>query len=365
MSKYIRKYILYFLIALLFFFLGIIFNYAYITYNPVTTETINKVVNEIKIEETAVEEAIEKVYNAVVVVESLKNDATVSSGTGFVYKEDNKHGYIITNYHVLSDGNKAAVTFSNGERVEADILGSDVYADIAVLSVPKSKVIKVASIGSSAKMAVGNTVFAIGAPVGIEYSGTVTKGIISNKERFVPISLSGSSSNDWLMRVIQTDAAINPGNSGGPLVNIAGEVIGITSLKLIDSKIEGIGFAIPIEDAMLYVEKLEKGEVISRPMLGVQLLDVTEIFALFYSNITLDDDVKEGAVIQAVIKDSAATKAGLKKGDVILKIGDKRIKNKAELRYELYKYDVGSKVKITYYRDKKIREVEVTLKSID
>ncbi len=351
----------YFFGLLLFFLLGITFNHFYTTYFPLTTKTINKIVNEVKIEEVAIEEAIDKVYDSVVVVESWQRNEVIGSGTGFVYKTDHKYGYIITNYHVINNGDKAVITFSNGEIVEASILGSDVYADIAVLRVSKDKIITVAAIGNSKDIKLGNTVFAIGAPLGSEYSGTVTRGIISSKERFIQISLSRGSSNDWLMRVIQTDAAINPGNSGGPLVNLAGEVIGINSLKLMNIEIEGIGFAIPIEDAMLYVEKLEKGELISRPVLGVQLLDVSETFALFYSGITLDKDISKGVVIQAVIDDSSARKAGLEKGDVILMIGSKEVSNKAELRYELYKYNANEVIEITYYRNKKTNKVKVTL----
>jgi serine protease Do len=271
------------------------------------------------------------------------------------------NGYIITNNHVIAEGNKVVIIFSNGERVDAKLLGKDTYADISVLSVPKDKVIKVAQIGSTKNLKLGNTVFAIGAPISTDYSGTVTKGIISGTDRFITISATGNSSDDWLMRVIQTDAAINPGNSGGPLLNLAGEVIGINSLKLVEEDVEGIGFAIPIEDAIQYVERLEKGEVIARPMLGVQLLDLDETYALFYSNINVDKSVKAGAVVQDIIADSGASKAGIKKGDIITKIGDKTIDNKAELRYELYKYNIGDKIKITYYRDKKNKEVEITL----
>lgn len=356
-----KKGLVYFFSALLFFFLGSAFNYAYVTYFPMTTETINKVTNEIKIEEVAIEEAIEKVYDSVVVVESWRGGEVIGSGTGFVYKKDDRGGYIITNYHVINNADKAVITLSNGEIVEASILGSDVYADIAVLKVDKDKIIKVASIGNSQDVKIGNTVFAIGAPIGIEYSGTVTRGIISNKERFITISLSGTTSNDWLMKVIQTDAAINPGNSGGPLVNLAGEVIGINSLKLMNVQVEGIGFAIPIDEAMLYVERLEKGELISRPILGVQLLDINETFALFYSGILVDDEVKKGVVLQAIINDSAAYKAGLQKGDIILKLGSKEVSTKAELRYELYKYSANDTVEITYYRNKKINTVKVML----
>lgn len=339
--------------------------YLVFKYFPLTTETINKITNRnetiVKVEESAIEDAVEKSYDAVVVVETYKGEQQIASGTGFVYKEDENNGYIMTNNHVIDEGNTIYVTFSNGEKVTAKLLGSDTYADIAVLSVPRSKIIKVIEIGSTDEIKLGSTVFAIGAPEGADYSGTVTKGIVSGKNRLVSISLSGGTSDDWLMKVIQTDAAINPGNSGGPLLNLAGKVVGITSLKLVNEQIEGIGFAIPIEDAMQYVSKLEKGETIPRPVLGVQLVDLNDTYALYYSNITISSSIKEGAVVQSVINNSAASKAGLKKGDIILEVAGKKITNKAELRYELYKHDIGDTIKIKYYRDNKDKEVNVKL----
>lgn len=344
------------------FFIGCIFSYLVISYFPLKTEIVEKMITEYKVDETITFDAIDNVYDAVVVVETFKNKSQMSSGTGFVYKKDNKNGYILTNSHVVSGATDVEVIFTNGERVKATVLGSDALGDIAVLSVPVDKVIVVAKIGNTDDIRVGSTVFAIGAPMGSEYSGTTTRGCISAKDRMISFSLSSSGTNDILMRVIQTDAAINPGNSGGPLINLAGEVIGITSLKLVKQEIEGIGFAIPIEDAMKYTDELEKGKPIQRPVLGVQLLDLDETYALFFSDIRVDEQIKTGAVIQSVLADTSANEAGLKKGDVILQIGDVKIKNKAELRYELYKYNVGDKLKIVYYRDGKTEEVEVKLK---
>ena len=358
-----RKKIVITIVVILTFFLGCASCYLLLRFFPLQSGTVEKVVNEYKVEETTSFDAIDKVYDAVVVVETFKNNKTASSGTGFVYKKDDTKGYIITNNHVISGSDRVDVILTNGDRVSATVLGSDVVGDIAVLSIPQDKVIKVATIGSTKNMKVGSTVFAIGAPMGSEYSGTTTRGCISAKDRLVTYSLNEDGSNDILMKVIQTDAAINPGNSGGPLINLAGAVIGITSLKLVQEEIEGIGFAIPIEDAMKYMTQLEKGETIKRPVLGVQLLDLDETYALFYSDIRVSDDVQNGAVIQEVIPDTSASEAGLQKGDVILQVGNTKIKSKAELRYELYKYAVGDKVKITYYRDGKTKEVEITLKS--
>lgn len=356
--KSTKKYIL---ISVLIFFLGALGMYLLISYVPLKTKTITEVNNEYKIEETAVEQAIDKVYDAVVVVESFSNNRKIGTGTGFIYKKDNKYGYVMTNSHVIGNGNQVKILLSDGKEIDAKILGKDALSDIAVLSISSNSVKKVAEIGNSENTKLGNTVITVGAPMGSEYSGTVTKGILSGKDRMLTVSLSSYSSNDLMIRVLQTDAAINPGNSGGPLVNIAGQVIGITSLKLVQSEVEGMGFAIPIEDAMRYVEDLESGKEISRPFIGIEMLDVNEVYSLFIEGIILDEEIEKGVVIINVTENSPAEKVGLKRGDIILKMGDKEIDNKAQLRYELYKYKVGDKLKIFVYRDEKISEYTLTL----
>ncbi|MDD4831362.1 MAG: S1C family serine protease [Bacilli bacterium] len=353
-----KKYIL---ISVLIFFLGALGMYLLISYVPLKTKTITEVNNEYKIEETAVEQAIDKVYDAVVVVESFSNNRKIGTGTGFIYKKDNKYGYVMTNSHVIGNGNQVKILLSDGKEIDAKILGKDALSDIAVLSISSNNVKKVAEIGNSENTKLGNTVITVGAPMGSEYSGTVTKGILSGKDRMLTVSLSSYSSNDLMIRVLQTDAAINPGNSGGPLVNIAGQVIGITSLKLVQSEVEGMGFAIPIEDAMRYVEDLESGKEISRPFIGIEMLDVNEVYSLFIEGIIIDEEIEKGVVIINVTENSPAEKIGLKRGDIILKMGDKEIDNKAQLRYELYKYKVGDKLKIFVYRDEKISEYTLTL----
>lgn len=353
-----KKYIL---ISVLIFFLGALGMYLLISYVPLKTKTITEVNNEYKIEETAVEQAIDKVYDAVVVVESFSNNRKIGTGTGFIYKKDNKYGYVMTNSHVIGNGNQVKILLSDGKEINAKILGKDALSDIAVLSISSNSVKKVAEIGNSENTKLGNTVITVGAPMGSEYSGTVTKGILSGKDRMLTVSLSSYSSNDLMIRVLQTDAAINPGNSGGPLVNIAGQVIGITSLKLVQSEVEGMGFAIPIEDAMRYVEDLESGKEISRPFIGIEMLDVNEVYSLFIEGIIIDEEIEKGVVIINVTENSPAEKIGLKRGDIILKMGDKEIDNKAQLRYELYKYKVGDKLKIFVYRDEKISEYTLTL----
>jgi len=308
----------------------------------------------------SISESVDKLYDAVVVVQTSFNNQSVGSGTGFVYKMDDEKGYIITNNHVVADGNVYNIIFSNGQSVSAKKLGSDVYSDIAVLSVESKYVTGVASIGKSTDMKVGDTVFTIGAPISDEYSGTVTKGIISGKDRMVSVTLGGNV-GDYMMNVIQTDAAINPGNSGGPLANINGEVIGINSLKLVQQEIEGIGFAIPIDEAMVFVERLEKGEDIIRPMLGVTLLNMNESYELYLSGIVFDKNSPEGVVIGSISTNSPAEKAKLQKGDIITKIDGEKVNSRAKLRYELYKHTIGDKVEVTYYRDGKEHKVDLKL----
>ena len=190
--------------------------------------------------------------------------------------------------------------------------------------------------------------------MGSEYSGSVTKGIVSAKDRTV-------ENDNIVTKVIQTDAAINPGNSGGPLVNMAGEVVGITSMKLSATQIEGMGFAIPINDAMVYVKNLEKGEKISRPTIGVSLINVNERYKLFYYGINVDRNIEKGLVVAKVEKNSAAAKAGLEMEDVIVKIDGKEVDSLSKLRYYLFQYKIGDKIKLTCIRDKKEIDIEVKL----
>ena len=327
---------------------------------------VKETVNNIIIDEKGITESVKKIYDAVVLIESYKGRQITSSGTGFVYKTDGKKGYIITNEHVISGASKVMVTFYDNSEVEATVLGSDVFADIAVLAVDIKHVLKVATIGDSSKTALGETVFTVGTPVDREYMGTVTKGILSGKNRMVTVSIGGVGAEDWVMNVLQTDAAINPGNSGGPLVNIEGEVIGINSLKFVRQEIEGMGFAIPIEYAMTHVDKLEKGAKLPRPLLGVQLVDVTDSLGLYHYNLRVDEEITSGAIIESVLADTPAARGGLKRGDVILKIEDNVLKNKAYLRYILYKYNINDTIEITYYRGKEIKTTKIKLdKEID
>lgn len=338
--------------VILSFFLGIIGTIAAFYYLPISGKTIKEEIKKVTVTETnTIKSAVEKIYDAVLYVESYEGNRLISTGTGFIYKKDDKFGYLITNHHVIEGASKVQVVNTAGEIVDATILGSDEYADIAVLSVDAMTVLQVAEIGASTELDLGDSLFTVGSPLGKLYMGTVTKGILSGKDRTVEVDLSNKGT--FMMEVLQTDAAINPGNSGGPLCNINGEVIGVNSLKLVKDEIESMGFAIPIELAMATVDRLEKGEEIKRPLLGVELLDITDQGRLNYYRIDLDDKITHGAVIVNVSDDSPAKTSGLKQGDVITEIDGVSIKSVAHLRFVLYKYEVDDTIKVKYNRDGK------------
>ncbi len=349
-----RKILKYFLFYVFTIISSIVAVILYLKYYPVESKVITETINKSVVSEQGVEEAIKGVYDSVVTVQSYYNGELVGTGSGFVYKKDDNFGYVLTNNHVIESATEYKLLLQNGEEVDAKLLGSDEYSDLAVLSMDKDKVIKVASLGDSDLIEVGNTVFTVGSPMGSDYSGSVTRGIVSSKERTV-------ETDSVVTKVIQTDAAINPGNSGGPLVNLAGDVIGITSMKLATEEVEGMGFAIPINDAKLYVQSLENGEKIARPILGVSLINVNDRYALYRNRISISSNIQEGVVIADLQDDGAASKAGLKIGDVITKMDDKDISSVSKLRYYLYQYSIGDKVKVTYIRNNKTLETTVKL----
>ena len=348
--------------------------WSYLVLNQLTDGTIKTSSGDytnIKISENSIANAVDKVYDATVVISSYKGETPISTGTGFIYKQDGSTSYIMTNYHVISGGDSAKAIFSDGSIADTKILGGETYSDIAVLTVSSAEVKQIATIGNTNDIRLGDTVFAVGAPLGDTYSGTVTKGILSGKDRLVAVSFSGNTS-DYYMKVIQTDAALNPGNSGGPLCNINGEVIGVNSLKLTEEKnssissysVEGMGFAIPIEDALYYAGIIEKGESVQRPYIGISMLDITDSYYLWQSGITVPENVNSGVAILEVVASSPAAKAKLQKGDIITKIEDEQISSVAELRYELYKHSPGDKITVTYNRNGKEYKTELTLSLI-
>ena len=323
-----------------------------------TSNATDKIQRNVTVTDTGINEGIENVYNSVVVVENYRNNKLAGIGSGFIYSDN---GYIMTNHHVIEKSSSIKVILMSGETINAKVIGSDQYADIAVIQIDKKYIKQVAKIGKSEDAKVGDTVFTIGSPMSNEYSGTVTRGILSGKNRMVEVSVN-STANDWVMNVMQTDAAINPGNSGGPLCNVNGDVIGINSMKIVQSEIEGIGFAIPIEEAMDYANKIVSGEKIVKPLLGVTMLDISNsTYYLRKNNIDLDSSITSGVVVYNLLKNGPSEKAGIEVGDVIIKLGNYDITTSARLKYYLSKYKPGDTVEVKVKRNKEEKILKVTL----
>ena len=232
---------------------------AYLIVSNYTVEQVVKTITTSELVENSISSSVDKVYSSTVIVVAYKDGKQISTGTGFVYKKDDKNGYVMTNNHVIDGADTVEVEFNDkSERIDAKILGGEVYSDIAVLTIDAKEVEQVVEAGDSSSIKLGDTIFTVGSPMGLTYKGTVTKGILSGKDRMVEVSLSGSAT-DYYMNVLQLDAAVNPGNSGGPLCDVSGKVIGIISLKIVQDEVEGMGFAIPIEDALRYASAIEEG----------------------------------------------------------------------------------------------------------
>ena len=271
----------------------------------------------------------------------------------------------MTNNHVVAGSNALQVLLSDGTKLTATLVGTDEQTDLAVLKIDSAKVSEVADFADSSKIEPGQAVLAIGSPLGSEYATSVTEGIISATKREVDAT-DESGNSLGKATVIQTDAAINPGNSGGPLVNLAGQVVGINSMKLASSSdgtsVEGMGFSIPSDTVVSIINELEKNGKVERPALGVTMVDLSNVSTSDQSSVLkLPTSVSGGVVVMGTTDGSAAAEAGLKKYDVITKIDDTEIAGSGDLRDALYKHKVGDTIKISYYRDGKEKTVDAKL----
>lgn len=288
-----------------------------------------------------------------------------SEGSGVIYKKTDGSAFIVTNNHVITGAAKIQVMLHSGKKVTATLVGKDAMTDLAVLKIDGTDVTTTAQFGDSSKITVGENVLAIGSPLGSEYASSVTQGIISAKKRLVEAT-SENGQNHGGSTVIQTDAAINPGNSGGPLINFAGQVIGINSMKLSTSSsgtsVEGMGFAIPSDQVVDIVNKLVKDGKVTRPAIGISLINLSEVTASEQkSTLKIPDSVTGGVVVMSLTNNGPADKAGLKKYDVIVGINGKKVSSQADLREELYKHSLGDTITLTYYHQDTKQTVNVKL----
>lgn len=287
-----------------------------------------------------------------------------SEGSGVIYNKDGDSAYVVTNNHVVEGSDGLEVVMSDGTKVKGELMGTDAVTDLAVIKISSENVDKVATFGDSSALKVGEPAIAIGSPLGSQYANSVTSGIISSVNR--PISDSTSGVN---ISAIQTDAAINPGNSGGPLVNIAGQVIGINSSKIAststessDISVEGMGFAIPSNDVVKIIDQLQKDGKVTRPALGINMVDLSSVTSQQQEQILgVPSSVKSGVVITNVMNATPAEKAGLKQYDVITKVDGEEVTSATDLQSILYGKNVGDTITITYYRGDKESTTKVDL----
>lgn len=313
-----------------------------------------------------------EVRPAMVSIVNYKDESSTLSesalGSGVIFRKEGSKAYIVTNNHVIQDADQVKTVLSDGTTLEATVVGTDFISDIAVLSISSKNIDTIAQLGNSDQLQLGETVMAIGNPLG--FNGTMTSGIVSYNNRLIPVSLNQDGTYDWEQNVIQTDAAINEGNSGGALVNLNGQVIGINTMKISDTGVEGLGFAIPINEVMTNVDLLIKNGKINRPYLGVYTTDFDNenAYRLF------DEDEKDykkpelpkgetGGVI-VVEASGPAKEAGILADDIIVKFDKESIASTLDLRKYLYNHKkVGDSLEITYYRDGVKKDVTLQLLS--
>ena len=284
-----------------------------------------------------------------------------SQGSGVIYKKDGEYAYIVTNTHVINGAKKVDIRLADGTKVPGEIVGTDTYSDIAVVKISSEKVSAVAEFGDSSQLTVGETAIAIGSPLGSEYANTVTQGIVSSLNR--PVSLKSEDGQAISTKAIQTDTAINPGNSGGPLINIQGQVIGITSSKIATNggtSVEGLGFAIPSNDAIKIIEQLEKNGKVTRPVLGIQMVNLSNLSTTDLQKLKLPDNITSGVAVRSVQPNMPAN-GHLEKYDVITKVDGNPIASATELQNALYSHSVGDEITITYYRNGKEETTTIKL----
>ena len=328
-----------------------------------TTQAVNKVKDAVVsiITYSSSSSRQSSVFNGDETNSDSDNQQIASEGSGVIYKKNDKDAYLVTNTHVINGASKVDIRLADGTKVPGEIVGSDTFSDIAVVKISSEKVTTVAEFGDSSQLSVGETAIAIGSPLGSEYANTVTQGIISSLNRNV--SLKSEDGQAISTKAIQTDTAINPGNSGGPLVNIQGQVIGITSSKIASNggtSVEGLGFAIPSNDAQNIIKQLESNGKVTRPALGIQMVNLSNVGASDLRKLNIPSGLTSGVVVRSVQNNMPAN-GHLQKYDVITKVDDKEIASSTDLQHALYNHAIGDTIKVTYYRNGKEETTSIKL----
>lgn len=276
---------------------------------------------------------------------------TEGVGSGVVFKNEGGKSYIVTNNHVISGAREIIVSMPDGKTFKGKLVGADEMTDLAVVRVDSGE-LPTAEFGDSDQVVVGEPAIAIGNPMGLEFQGSVTSGVISALNRTLDIS-------DKRVKLLQTDAAINPGNSGGALVNADGKVIGINSAKVAANGVEGMGFAIPVNTVQNIIDALMSKGYVARPYLGVTVFDQQTAGRYGYQL-----NIDKGVYVFQLLLDGPGGKAGLQRGDIILKIDDQETNSVSDLRAKIAEHKVGDTVKVTYDRNGAARTADVVLEEM-
>ena len=309
----------------------------------VIDQTVSKITTDLT-------KIIENSEAKVVSVSNYRNNNLVATGSGVIYQTNGEEVLVVTNYHVVENGTSFKVRFASGEQLDAERVGFDLLTDIAVLRIRPEFTVTPFKMGDSSLTSVGEYVIAIGSPLGVEFQGSATFGIISGKDRLIAVDLNNDGVDDWDSILLQTDAAINPGNSGGALVNLAGELIGITSMKMSNYNVEGMGFAIPINEVVSIVEQIKENGSVKRPLLGISAIGVSDMTNYEKNYYRIDLSINQGILVTSVAAGSAADKAGIKVGDIIIKMDDVGINTFKQFRIELYKKNINQKISVEIKR---------------
>ena len=384
LQKFYKKGVTFLVIILIGFFSGALGSFVTLQLyqkqgNQATNNNSGTVTQTSYKNENSTTQAVNKIKDAVVSVitysankqssvfgteesnSDTDNQQIASEGSGVIYKKNENDAYIVTNTHVINGASKVDIRLADGTKVPGEIIGSDTFSDIAVVKISSEKVTTVAEFGDSSQLNVGETAIAIGSPLGSEYANTVTQGIISSLNRNV--SLKSEDGQAISTKAIQTDTAINPGNSGGPLVNIQGQVIGITSSKIASNggtSVEGLGFAIPSNDVQNIIKQLESDGKVTRPALGIQMVNLSNVGANDLRKLNIPSGLTSGVVVRSVQSNMPAN-GHLQKYDVITKVDEKEITSSTDLQHALYNHAIGDTIKITYYRNGKEETTSIKL----
>lgn len=366
-TKKLKSYLITIIFILLIFIIAVLCYYIYLKIdittgeeeeqNTVTVEKMSQTVNEIQENDKTITEVIEQVNETVVGISKIKEAgdsifledgvSQLGLGTGLIVAEN---GYILTNEHVSGKKNSTCyITLSTGKTYTGSVVWSNYDIDMAIIKI-NEKNLQFASLGDSDSVKVGESVYAIGNPIGYEFQRTVTAGIVSAKDRTIKLEEDGEET--YMEDLIQTDATINPGNSGGPLINSNGEVIGINSVKITSA--EGIGFAVPINTVKSVIESFSETGKFDEARLGVYAYDTNTMKYMQSKSTT-------GIYVTKVVANTAAQNAGIQEEDVILSIDDQKLERMCELRRYIYTKKPKDEVTLRVLRNNREIEVKVNL----